>query len=302
MPQDVPTMSGMEHGWLPRRWTLVPLSPHLIACVPSPRAPEPTWEARPEPMILEEIVQHKRVEVADREAQVSLDEVQRRAESAPPPRVPRFDGAMSLIAEVKRQSPSKGAFVSELDPVAQARAYERGGATAISVLTDERYFAGSLDDLRAVRAAVNVPVLCKDFFLSQYQVYEARSCGADLVLLIVAALDDRTLGRLHQLVLDLSMTPLVEVHDQHDLARAIAAGAQLIGINNRDLRDFSVDLLTTEYLAPLVPDDATIVSESGLATREDVERVARAGARVVLVGETLMRSADPGTVIRELVG
>lgn len=253
-------------------------------------------------MILHEIVENKRREVSEREARLLQAEIERQAAAAPPVRSPVFDGAVSLIAEVKRRSPSKGQFVSALDPVAQARAYQKGGATAISVLTDERYFGGSFEDLAEVRAAVSIPVLCKDFILTPYQVYEARARGADLILLIVAALDDEALVSLQALSSALGMTPLVEVHDQHDLARAIAAEARLIGINNRDLTDFSVDLLTTEYLAPLVPDDATIVSESGLATREDVERVVRAGARVVLVGETLMRSGDPAATIRELLG
>lgn len=208
---------------------------------------------------------------------------------------------MSLIAEVKRRSPSKGRFVATLDPVEQARAYERGGAAAVSVLTDERYFGGSPEDLTAVREAVEIPVLCKDFILSPYQIYEARGWGADLVLLIVAALEDRELKELQALAIELGMTPLVEVHDQHDLARALAMHAQLIGINNRDLTDFNVDLVTTEYLAPLIPDECTIVSESGIATVDDVQRVAAAGARVVLVGETLMRSADPAASIRELL-
>jgi indole-3-glycerol phosphate synthase len=192
--------------------------------------------------------------------------------------------------------------VAALDPVEQARAYEVGGAAAISVLTDRRYFGGDFDDLERVRAAVGIPVLCKDFILTPYQIYEARSHGADLVLLIVGALDDEELGALRELTIELGMTPLVEVHDQHELARAIAAGATLIGVNNRDLNDFSVDLLTTEYLAPLIPDDVVLVSESGISTREDVDRVVRAGARVVLVGEALMRSADPGARVRELVG
>jgi indole-3-glycerol phosphate synthase len=253
-------------------------------------------------MILDEIVEHKRAEVAGRQAQLPLDEVRRQSTDAPSPRGLAFDGQMTLIAEVKRRSPSKGAFVQTLDPVAQARAYERGGAGAISVLADERYFGGSLDDLRSVRQSVAVPVLCKDFILTAYQVYEARAYGADLLLLIVAALDDETLQSLQSLAVDLGMTPLVEVHDQHDLARAIAADAGLIGINNRDLSDFSVDLLTTEYLAPLVPDDSIVVSESGIATRDDVERMREAGARAVLVGETLMRSGDPAAVIQELVG
>jgi indole-3-glycerol phosphate synthase len=211
------------------------------------------------------------------------------------------DGSMALIAEVKRRSPSKGAFVQVLDPVAQAHAYEQGGAVAISVLTDAPFFGGSFDDLSAVRSAVTVPVLCKDFILTPYQVYEARSYGADLVLLIVSALDDQSLFELQQEVISVGMTPLVEVHDQHDLARALAANAQLIGINNRDLTDFSVDLVTTEYLAPLVPDDVTVVSESGIETRQDVERLALAGAHAVLVGEALMRSPDPAATIRALL-
>jgi indole-3-glycerol phosphate synthase len=209
---------------------------------------------------------------------------------------------LSLIAEVKRRSPSKGTLAEGVDPPAQARAYEEAGASAISVLADEKYFGGSLDDLRAVRAVVDIPVLCKDFILTPYQVYEARAAGADLLLLIVAALDDAELHQLSALTRSLGMAPLVEVHDQHDLARAIAADAALIGINNRDLTDFSVDLVTTEYLAPLVPDGVTLVSESGIATREDVERVKAAGAGVILVGETLMRSDDPGRTIRELLG
>lgn len=252
-------------------------------------------------MILDEILDNKRREVADRLAATPLEDVRRRALAAAPPRPADFTGAMSLIAEVKRRSPSKGRLVNDLDPVAQARTYERGGAAAISVLTDDRFFGGALDDLSAVRAGVSLPVLCKDFILSDFQVYEARAAGADLLLLIVAALDDQALIRLLRLALDLGMPPLVEVHQQHELARALAAGAELIGINNRDLSDFSVNLLTTEYLAPLVPDDCTVVSESGITTREDVRRVAAAGAGVVLVGETLMRSGDPAATIGELL-
>jgi indole-3-glycerol phosphate synthase len=253
-------------------------------------------------MILQEICENKRPEVAARESTVSFAEVRRAAQNAAPPRPVQFHAPMSLIAEVKRRSPSKGLLAEAVDPVAQAGLYADGGASAISVLADSTYFGGSLEDLRRVRDAVSIPVLCKDFILTPYQVYEARAAGADLMLLIVAALEDAELVELSDLAVSLGMTPLVEVHDQHDLARAVAAGASLIGINNRDLSDFSVDLLTTEYLAPLVPDDATLVSESGIATREDVERVARAGARAVLVGETLMRSTDPAATIRELLG
>jgi indole-3-glycerol phosphate synthase len=208
---------------------------------------------------------------------------------------------MSIIAEVKRRSPSAGTIADGIDPVEQARAYERGGASVISVLADNRFFGGSLSDLQAVRDSVRIPVLCKDFILSSYQVYEARACSADLILLILAALDDRAFRPLLALVQDLGMTPLVEIHNQHELARAIAADAPVIGINNRDLTDFSVDLLNTEYLAPLVPDDVIVVSESGITTREDVERARRAGARAVLVGEALMRAGDPAETISELL-
>jgi indole-3-glycerol phosphate synthase len=252
-------------------------------------------------VILDQIIDQKWREVAEREQRVPLREVTRLASAAPAPRKLALNGGMSLIAEVKRRSPSKGELVSTLDPADRAREYEHGGASAISVLTDAHFFGGSFEDLEAVRRAVTLPVLCKDFILCQYQLHEARARGADLILLIVAALDNGALLDLHQKAIDLGMMPLVEVHDQHELARAIAAGATLIGINNRDLADFSVDLLTTEYLAPLVPDDVVAVSESGIESREDVERVRRAGARVVLVGETLMRSQDPVETIRELL-
>ncbi len=252
-------------------------------------------------MILDEILDHKRVEITERERRHGLDEVIRRARAAPAPREVRFKGQVALIAEVKRRSPSAGDLSTEVDPVAQAQAYERAGASVISVLTDHRYFGGTLDDLSAVRAAVGVPVLCKDFILSPYQVYEARSYGADLILLIMAALRDDVMRPLQRLALELGMTPLVEVHDQHDLARALAAESTLIGINNRDLSDFSVDLLTTEYLAPLIPDDVVVVSESGIADRKDIERVTRAGVRAVLVGSALMTAGDPEAAIRELL-
>jgi indole-3-glycerol phosphate synthase len=253
-------------------------------------------------LILDEIVAHKLSEIAERERQIPVEEHIRRAADTSAPRKPIFDRRMSLIGEVKRRSPSAGELTAGMDPATQARAYEVGGAVAISVLTDAEYFGGSFEDLTAVRDVVQIPVLCKDFILAPYQVYEARGWGADLLLLVVGAISDDVLFDLHARALAVGMTPLVEVHDQHELARALAMDARLIGINNRDLSDFSVDLLTTEYLAPLIPDDVTVVSESGIATRQDVERVAAAGARVVLVGETLMRAADPATAIRELVG
>jgi indole-3-glycerol phosphate synthase len=252
--------------------------------------------------MLDEILAHKLREVLERERSVSLSEQTYRAAAAKSPRNPTFDGPMSLIGEVKRRSPSAGALLEDVEPAAQAETYEAGGAAAISVLTDQSYFGGGFEDLAAVRRAAAIPILCKDFILTPYQVYEARAWGADLLLLIVGAMNDDVLLELHALSLDLGMTPLVEVHDQHDLARALAMDARLIGINNRDLSDFSVNLLTTEYLAPLIPDDVIVVSESGISSRTDVERVAAAGARVVLVGEALMRSGDPAAVIRELLG
>jgi len=250
-------------------------------------------------LILEEILDHKRQEVEQRRRATSDEDIRRLSSRAPSARSVRFDMPMSLIAEVKRRSPSAGQISEGLDPAHQARRYERGGAAAISVLTDNKFFAGSIDDLRAVRETVSIPVLCKDFVLSEYQVYEARANGADLILLILAALDERTFRPLLSLVRDLGMTALVEVHDQHDLARAIASDAPIIGINNRDLSDFSVDLITTEYLAPLIPDGTMIVSESGISTRVDVERVRRVGATAVLVGEALMRSDSPERLISE---
>jgi indole-3-glycerol phosphate synthase len=253
-------------------------------------------------MILDDIIANTLRDVAARERGVSLADQERRAHSVSPPRTIAFDRPMSLIAEVKRRSPSAGDLDADLDPEVSARAYEAGGACAISVLTDTRFFGGSLEDLETIRRVVAVPVLCKDFVLSTYQVFEARAWGADMLLLIVAALRDDELIAFHDCALNLGMTPLVEVHDQHELARALAIDARLIGINNRDLTDFSVDLITTEYLAPLIPDEVTIVSESGIATRADVERVAEAGAQVVLVGEALVKSRNPTAKIRELLG
>ncbi|MGH2448821.1 MAG: indole-3-glycerol phosphate synthase TrpC [Chloroflexota bacterium] len=248
---------------------------------------------------LADIVDHKREELS-RKKREPLEALRERA-NAVKRRPLKYRNPLSLIAEVKRLSPSAGDLAPGIDIVQRALAYQRGGASAISVLCDQRYFGGSLEDLAAIRRRVELPVLCKDFIVDPYQVWEAGAFGADLLLLIVAALNDRELRHLHDLAQELGMVPLVEVHDQHDLARAIAMDARLIGINNRNLDDFSVDLVTTEYLAPLVPDDTMIVSESGLATPEDVRRVRSAGAQVVLIGEALMRSSDPETLIRELL-
>ena len=205
---------------------------------------------------------------------------------------------VSIIAEFKRQSPSKGIINSGADPAAITRAYESGGATAISVLTEEDYFAGSLNDLRAARGAVRLPVLRKDFIFEEYQVYETASVGADALLLIVAALDDEALLGLRKLTEDeLGMDALVEVHTRDELARALNAGAKLIGVNNRDLRTFTVSTATSVELARLTPPEVTLVSESGLSP-DEVRKLSALGYKGFLVGEALMTAEDPRAMLR----
>jgi indole-3-glycerol phosphate synthase len=198
--------------------------------------------------------------------------------------------SLALVAEVKRRSPSKGAIAPDLDAVAQARAYEAAGADAVSVLTEPSRFGGSLEDLRAVAAAVSLPVLRKDFIVDPYQVWEAAAAGAAAVLLIVAALSDRRLGDLLEECALCGLDALVEVHDEAEMERALASGATLIGVNNRDLRTLTVDLGATERLAHRVPPHVLLVSESGISDAADARRMALAGARALLVGETLVRA------------
>jgi indole-3-glycerol phosphate synthase len=217
--------------------------------------------------------------------------------------MPHFRGpGVSVIAEVKRRSPSKGELAEIPEPAALARAYARGGAAAISVLTEERRFGGTLADLRSVRAAVDLPILRKDFIVTSYQLLEARAAGADLVLLIVAALDDDMLRQLHEEAGELGLTTLVEVHDEAETERAVALGAELIGVNARNLRTLAVDPDTFARLAPLVPDDRVLVAESGIAGPDDAARYAAGGAGVVLVGEALVRDGDPESAVRALTG
>jgi indole-3-glycerol phosphate synthase len=207
-----------------------------------------------------------------------------------------------VIAEVKRRSPSKGDLAEIADPAALARHYAAGGAAAISVLTEQRRFGGSLADLRAVRAAVDVPLLRKDFVVEPYQVLEARAAGADLVLLIVAAVDDDTLRRLHDLAGELGLVTLVEVHDEAETARAVDLGAELFGVNARNLKTLDVDPDTFGRLAPLVPADRVLVAESGIAGPVDVKRYVAEGARAVLVGEALVKDGDPEDAVRAMTG
>jgi indole-3-glycerol phosphate synthase len=255
--------------------------------------------------VLDSIIAGVREDLAVREAQVSYEEVCAAAKAAPAPRDPmpafRAPGT-SVISEVKRKSPSKGDLAAIADPAALAQAYARGGAHAISVLTEQRRFNGSLDDLRAVRAAVDTPVLRKDFMVTSYQVQEARAAGADLVLLIVAALSDEELTSLYAEATGLGMTVLVEVHDEEETRRAVALGAELIGVNARNLKTLAVDNDTFGRLAALIPDDRVKVAESGITGPADVERFAREGARVVLVGEALVKDGDPEAAVRSMTG
>jgi indole-3-glycerol phosphate synthase len=206
-----------------------------------------------------------------------------------------------IIAEVKRASPSKGLIRPDFDPVALAREYEDNGAGAISVLTEERFFQGSLSHLEQIRSAVSVPVLRKDFMLDPYQLVEAKSFGADAVLFIAALLGGTLLRDLREQASELSLDALVEVHTEEELEAALAAGAQVVGINNRDLKTFEVSLSTTERLAPLVPAGTLAVCESGIDSLEQIRRVEELGIHVFLIGESLMRAAKPGKKLRELL-
>jgi indole-3-glycerol phosphate synthase len=255
--------------------------------------------------VLDDIVAGAREDLARREAALPLSDLLAHLADAPAPRdpMPHFRArGSSVIAEVKRRSPSKGDLADIPDPAALAQQYAAGGAAAISVLTEERRFGGSLDDLRAVRAAVDVPLLRKDFTVEPYQVLEARAAGADLVLLIVAALADDDLRRLHDLARELGLAVLVEVHDEAETERAVGLGAELVGVNARNLKTLAVDPATFGRLAPLVPDDRVLVAESGITGVDDVARFVGEGARAVLVGEALVRDGDPTAAVRAMTG
>jgi indole-3-glycerol phosphate synthase len=250
--------------------------------------------------VLDEIVAGVREDLAVRRAALPDDELRAHADRARTPLdpMPAFRApGLSVIAEVKRRSPSKGHLAEIADPAALAASYAAGGADAISVLTEQRRFDGSLDDLRAVRAAVPTPLLRKDFVVTDYQLLEARVAGADLVLLIVAALDDAQLRALHDAAHALGLTPLVEVHDEAELERALAVGASLVGINARNLKTLEVDPDVFARLVGLLPGDVVKVAESGISGPDDAARYAALGADVVLVGEALVRDGDPTAAV-----
>ena len=257
--------------------------------------------------ILDRIVADKREELAAAQRRVPLADLKARLPQAPPPR-PFADAlrgdSLRLIAEVKKASPSRGLLREDFDPVALTRSYAEAGAAAVSILTDERHFQGSLDHLASIRSALpdGPPLLRKDFLFDPYQIYEARARGADAVLLIAALLDSALLARLTSLARALDMDALVEVHDEPELERALAANATLVGVNNRDLRTFDVDLATTERLRPLIPPAVTVVAESGVSTRADIQRLQTLGVHAVLIGEALITAPDPAAKIRELMG
>ncbi|NQT35848.1 MAG: indole-3-glycerol phosphate synthase TrpC [Planctomycetes bacterium] len=258
------------------------------------------------PTILDEIVAAKRQEIE--RAKTLVPEAQLREQLDDAPRVRDFHAALaragevSLIAEVKKASPSKGVIRDDFHPVEIAQTYQEHGARCISVLTDGPYFQGSLDYLRQVRRAVDPPVLRKDFVLDVYQVLEARTAGADAVLLIAECLDDDQLPRLHDAVVELGMTPLVELFDPANLPRVVGCGARVIGINNRDLRTFRTELEHTLRLREQIPPDRLVVGESGIRTHGDVQRLRAAGVDAMLVGESLIAKPDVGAAVDQLLG
>ena len=254
--------------------------------------------------MLDKIMAHKREEVAQRKKAVPLTCLQDLIGGQPPPLdlTPALRGDhVHLIAEVKKASPSRGLLSPNLNPTELARTYAEGGAAAISVLTEEDYFLGSVEHLTAIREVVGLPLLRKDFIFDPYQVYESRACGADALLLITAVLSQGQLEEMISLSRRLGLGCLVEVHTENEVERAIVSGAEIIGINNRDLSGFAVDINTTRRLRPLVPREKIVVSESGIKTRKDMEKLKKWGVDAVLVGEALVTAGDAPSKMKELL-
>ena len=258
------------------------------------------------PAILDEIAEYKRAFVRDTARMRPLEDLKRSVQDAPPIRDFRHalssSKEISIIAEIKRASPSKGTIREDFDPVEIARIYERNGARALSVLTDEKYFQGRAADLREARRVCALPTLRKDLIVDEYQIYESRAIGADAILLIVALLDDISLRDYLKLATGLGLSTLVECHSEEELYRALDAGAGIIGINNRNLRTFETSMETTFRLLPKISPGKIMVSESGVDGREEVIRLHNAGIHAVLVGEALMREKDMGRKLRALLG
>ncbi len=255
-------------------------------------------------MILDDIVEVKRREVEGRKKTTPLSMLKEAVEKMPPTRDFRralVGGDGAIIAEVKRRSPSRGVIREDFDPIRIAREYERNGAAAVSVLTDETFFGGSNAELTAVKSAITLPILRKEFIIDPWQIYETRAIGADALLLIAAILGENQLRESHELAASLGLASLVEVHDRRELEMALSAGAEIIGINNRDLRTFATDMGTSLALAPLVPADRIIVSESGIRSRAEIEVLRRAGVRAFLIGEALVAAPDRAAKLAEFL-
>ncbi|UGQ10102.1 indole-3-glycerol phosphate synthase TrpC [Yinghuangia sp. ASG 101] len=254
--------------------------------------------------VLDQIIDGVSADLAERQARVPLDEIKDMAAAAAPAKDvlgALRAGGVAVIAEVKRSSPSKGALAAIADPAGLAADYEAGGAAVISVLTEQRRFGGSLDDLDAVRARVDIPVLRKDFIVTSYQLWEARAHGADLALLIVAALEQNALVSLIERAKSIGLTPLVEVHDEEETERALEAGAQIIGVNARNLKTLEVDRSNFARIAPMIPDTVVRIAESGVRGPHDLIAYANSGADAVLVGESLVTGRDPRSSVADLV-
>jgi indole-3-glycerol phosphate synthase len=258
--------------------------------------------------VLDRIIEAKAARLAEAKRAEPLEPLIERSGAGASSRVQRslarslmMTGRVNIIAEIKHRSPSKGIIREDFNPVSIAESYERGGAAAMSVLAEEDFFGGSLDHLKAIRQRADAPLLRKDFIFDEYQIYESVAAGADAVLLIVAALDDELLGRLIALADEQVIDALVEVHTALEMKRASQAGARIIGINNRDLTTFATDLNTSFQLAQLAPSGATLVSESGIKSGDDIRRLKSAGFDGFLIGEHFMRAADPGDALRRMI-
>jgi indole-3-glycerol phosphate synthase len=257
-------------------------------------------------MILDEIIAYKKEELAETKRRTPFADIKAKAWDAQPSRgfmnALSGSGGVRLIAEVKKASPSRGVICEDFDPIEIAKTYEKTGASCLSVLTEKKYFQGSLEYLGQIRKTVMLPLLRKDFIIDEYQIFEARAAGADAILLIAACLEKQQLKDYHGIAKQQGLDVLVESHTYKELDKALLAGAMLVGINNRDLLTFTVSLQTTLDLLKDIPEDRTVVSESGIATHEDVVRLQQAGVDAILVGESLMREKDIGKKVKELLG